>query len=820
MLNAPAITSSAQTGAATRFTVHGPRSAAHGPRVNALYSNTDAMNPQLMSYFLQRPENSPFLLTADLERSLTNIFEKPDWLLPRPYKIFFEDETTPPVLGFPVLYGQIFKEIDQRIERWIGEEIRAQLKEDGARERARQAFGAYVSGVMKIVENAMLSNLLADYHGAFWLAHSGELARHFQSIPKKLGAIDTQAARSQSDAVRFRIYTKWATEMREQMSRMGERMKPILDGEEERGLWFFRILQDNVLIFTEEFISPDLRELKSFFGGYLHRDFFAFKETFDRLLNYATQLVTTEAAFRNVLPIFGLPADQGVPVSLVLDRRFQEMLISHPTVQNLIGREEREQLRSISRRLQEYSALSSLRRGITPMTQSADGETLPLDRRSGIVYSRSTRPIDFGRPGVVDPMVHRFGLMYDISAFSQTLGDVAKTGQKGEFSAYRQMLLFQKKLSTITDRHVLQFEKFLGDGAFYTTRRAARLVYAAVEIQRFYADMRRKGFAFNKGLRIALNYGYYRLLPLKGTPDSTEHVIEFYGPGIVELSRLTTGKATKEVEEIQTFLVAHGYDQKEVQRFFAPLSSGSDLVDKEMEQREFFAYVNTNGHLANEGIVGSMAMAAELSQELTAESHLLYRLESKWGTYIGYRAAISAVEFVGVRLIGNVKLKGLDKVEIVEFVGFEREEVKDTRAEEGETLYALLRQEYHQGSLARRGDRSGGRGTAETRVPVSQLFFCVADGDGAHTQVYMGDWDPSSDTIRRCVRIAAVQLEFEIGVAPPYSTQLLKLRKKDIFERYATAGRDSYEESVPLAPLRAASGFRAFMIGETVEAVE
>lgn len=777
------------------------------------------MNPQLSAYFLQRPENAPFLLAADLDRSLTALFEKPDWLLPRPYKIFFEDEATPPVLGYPVLHADVIREIDQRLDRWLAEECRAQLKEEGARDRARQAFSLYVSGVMKIVENAMLSNLLADYHGVFWLAHSCDLARHLQGIAKRLTTIDVQAARTQADAIRFRIFTKWAAEMRDQMTRLGERMKPILDGEEERGLRFFRVLQDNVLIFTEEFVSPDLRELKSFFAGYLHRDFFAFKEIFDRLLDHASQLVASDPAFRNALPLFGLSAEQGAPVALVLDRRFQDMLLAHPAVQNIVGREEREQLRSVSRRLQEYSALSALRRGITWMSQTAEGDTVAVDRRTGIVYSRSTRPIDLGRPGVVDPMVHRFGLMYDISAFSQTLGDVAKTGQKGEFSAYRQMLLFQKKLSSITDRHVLQFEKFLGDGAFYTTRRAARLVYAAIEIQRFYAEMRKKGFAFNKGLRIALNYGYYRLLPLKGSPDSTEHVIEFYGPGIVELSRLTTGKATKEVEEIQAFLIAHGYDPKEVQRFFAPLSSGSDLVDKAMEQREFFAYVNTNGHLANEGIVGSMAMATELSQELEAEAHLLYRLESKWGTYIGYRAAISAIEFVGVRLIGRVKLKGLDKVEIVEFVGFERDEVKDTRAEEGETLYGLLRQEYHQGTMSRRGDGSARRGTAETRAAVRQLLFCVAGTEGTHTQVYMGEWDAENDAIRHCVRVAAVQLEFEIGVAPPYSPQLLKLRKKDIFERYLNTARDSFEESLPLAPLRSSSGFHAFLIGEVVEAV-
>lgn len=778
------------------------------------------MNPQLSAYFQQRPENAPFLLAADIERSLEILFERPDWILPRPYKIFFEDESASPILGMPVLYSDVIREIDLRIDRWLTEEIHAQLKKEGARERAHQAFGAYVAVVMKVVENAMLSNLLADYHGVFWLAHSVDLARHFQSVPKRLGAIDAQAARTQSDAIRFRIYSKWAAVMREQMTRIAERLAPVLDGEEERCLRFFRVLQDNVIIFTEEFISPDLRELKSFFSGYLHRDFFAFKESFGRLMGHATQLVSTDPALRGVLQHFGLPTDQGVPVALVLDRRFQEMLVHHPAVQNLLSREEREQLRSVSRRLQEYSALASLRRGLTWMTTSSDGDTVALDPRAGTVFSKSTRPIDFGRPGVVDPMVHRFGLMYDISAFSQTLGDVAKTGQKGEFTAYRQMLLFQKKLSAIADRHVLQFEKFLGDGAFYTTRRAARLVCAAIEIQRFYAEMRRKGFAFNKGLRIAINYGYYRLLPLKGSPDSTEHVIEFYGPGIVELSRLTTGKATKEVEEIQTFLIAHGYDQKEVQRFFAPLASGADLVDKQIEQREFYAYVNANGHLVNEGIVASMAMAAELSQELQSEGQQLHRLESRWGSYIGYRAATQTAELVGVRLIGRVKLKGLDNVEIVEIVGFERDDVKEFPADEGETLYGLLRQEYHQDSRSRRGEGSGGRAKGKRHAAVRQLLFCVAGTDGPHTQVYLGEWDAADDSIRHCLRVAAVQLEFEIGIAPPYSPQLLALRRDDVFERYSAAAMESFEDSVALASLRQAPNYRLFLIGETVETLE
>ena len=85
--------------------------------------------------------------------------------------------------------------------------------------------------------------------------------------------------------------------------------------------------------------------------------------------------------------------------------------------------------------------------------------------------------------------------------------------------------------------------------------------------------------------------------------SGSERITEFYGPGIVELSRLTTGKANKEIEEFASFLVAHGYDQQKVQLFFAPLSGGVDVIDHAQHAREFYAYVNSNGHLVNEGIV-------------------------------------------------------------------------------------------------------------------------------------------------------------------------------------------------------------------------
>src|SRR5436190_15413698 len=414
------------------------------------------------------------------------------------------------------------------------------------------------------------------------------------------------------------------------MTELSAKAGSLLEGEEQRGLQFFRLLQDDVLILTEEFVGPDLRELRSFLNGYLRRDFQSFRDSFERLRTTAADLMQRERNFRAALPLFGANPDQGVTLALLLDPRFENFLFDHPMAQNAVTREEREQFQLIARRVREFAVLNQLRRGIVWTNTLPDGEVVSADRRSATTYSRSTRPMDFGKPGVVDPMIHRFGMIYDMSAFSETLGRIRRGGGKEEIRSYRQMLVFQRKLDAIAQRHLLQFEKFLGDGAFYTTRRALRLVRAAVEIQRFYTEMKRKGFAFNKGLRIALNYGYYRLLPMKTAAESSEKITEFYGPGIVELSRLTTGKATKEIDDLASFLIAHGYDQQSVRQFFAPLARGVDVIDKTQHAREFYTYINTNGHLINEGIVASFAFLQELSTELTNEAQRLFRLKTPY----------------------------------------------------------------------------------------------------------------------------------------------------------------------------------------------
>jgi hypothetical protein len=772
------------------------------------------MSSALIEYFSARPDAATFLLPVDYEKTIEALFPHAESLLPEPYKIFPADETQPPTLGFALAETQVIKELDTKLDRWLSDEVVWQVtRNPNVKEKVQLSLAAYLTPLMKVAENAMMSNLLNDYHAVFWLAHSFDVARHFSSVPRRVSAIDIQAGRNQGDAYKYRIFSRWSTETRDQMTQLAAKASAILDGEEQRSLQFFRLLQDDVLIFTEEFIGPDLRELRSFLTGYLRRDFQSFRDGFDRLRNVATDLLQRDRTFRTSLPFFGISEDQGITTAVLLDGRFQSFFFELPAVQNTVSREDREQFQLIARRLREFAILNQLRRGITWLVTASDGRVLAADKRSGLAYSRSTRPLDFGRPGVVDPMIHRFGLIYDISNFSETLGNIRRAGRKEEVSSYRQMLLFQRKLESIAQRHLLIFEKFLGDGAFYTTRRSLRLIRAAIEIQHFYSEMRKKGFAFNKGLRIALNFGYYRLLPMKGAA-SNERITEFYGPGIVELSRLTTGKANKEIEEFASFLVAHGYEQTKVQQFFAPLARGVDVIDHTQHAREFFAYVNVNGHLINEGIVGSLSFLQELSNELSSEGQRLFRLRSPWGNYFGFDPAITGFEFIGVRIIGTVSLKGLDNIEVGEIVSFKPGEVEAVAIDSPELVMAL-RQEFHQREQG--GVAAVTTETTHEKLIPTEIVVCVKP-DAAENggEVLIGEWDPLSDDVRNPVRLPRADFQRLFSLTGELNAENLATNKQSVRETYLRLSDHIYTPAVQLASYRE-DEYAAFVLGDQVE---
>src|SRR5688572_25607055 len=157
----------------------------------------------LISYLEQRPEAMHFLLPTDLDRTLRDLFTQPDILLPHPMRIYPADETQEPILGFPVAESALMKDLDTKLDRWLAEETLFQVtRATDAKEKAQIAFNVYIGNLMKAAENALMSNLLSDYHAIFWLAHSFDLARHFGGLPRRISTIDVQAGRTLGDTLK------------------------------------------------------------------------------------------------------------------------------------------------------------------------------------------------------------------------------------------------------------------------------------------------------------------------------------------------------------------------------------------------------------------------------------------------------------------------------------------------------------------------------------------------------------------------------------------------------------------------------------------
>ena len=59
--------------------------------------------------------------------------------------------------------------------------------------------------------------------------------------------------------------------------------------------------------------------------------------------------------------------------------------------------------------------------------------------------SKATRPIDFMAPWVVDPLVERYGLVYDITEFSTIISLLGRAEKSALDNAFRMMFRFQRR---------------------------------------------------------------------------------------------------------------------------------------------------------------------------------------------------------------------------------------------------------------------------------------------------------------------------------------------------------------------------------------
>jgi hypothetical protein len=491
----------------------------------------------------------------------------------------------------------------------------------------------------------------------------------------------------------------------------------------------------------------------------------------------------------------GINIDLTKPWTLLEPRLLKVLSIADLLDSIGMSKAQAEIFRDLGLNLKRFELLAALRRRIVIMARRGNQLLLAEPSVRGPI-APTTRPFDFTSPGVVDTSVRRFGLVYDLTNFTATLEEVRKKGRIAEEKALQFMYVFQNRLEEIRHDNRLIFEKFLGDGGFYSSRRALRVIAAACEIQQAYHRLRQSGFPFDQGIRLALNHGVYRLLPMLGS-DREIRRFEFFGHGIVELSRLTTGKSSREVAEIAEFLIHAGYEASQVENFLAPIAEARS-VDRSSDDRPYTASLDSHGELINEGIVLTLDFVEHLDQELEVGSYteisehgvrwLLFPLDpDRPGPFQ-----------VGLRYLGVARLKGLAPVELVEAAVWSDIPAEAQMVSEGSSLISLLRRL--------------GQGTAEPAVTgpsnpqaIDQdlVVLTYLETDGSRSWIF-GRHRASDDVL-----LQAIFMPMQIPVLSddePVETWLFRNRF-ELERLYEGVRRTDSGSTMPISPLRQREGF-------------
>jgi len=629
--------------------------------------------------------------------------------LPRPQRIYLEDEVATPIHGFPVLVSERLKSLRQALINYVVQEERLQIgifrRQPADRAAYNQAWEVYRQHLCRAVENVTISSYGRKFPALFWLNHSLDLSALLKETPRRVSRESHELGRTRGDEIKYRVYDRYVDRIQSTVYDLMQRLASDTDEFEEE--LFPRLLTrmvDNVLILSEDHISPNLGELGSYFTGHLRIDGRDLRTRLETLAEWHREQLETDpdlgVAVRNLLG-----ADPARARDLLVRPGYVAFLSARPAwkADRLLSPQLIEVWEKLLVKLKEFELFHALRRMILPVEPAGEGYVASrksLNRtmvgRTDLHLSPTIRPMDFMAPWVVDPLVHRFGMIYDIADFSEVVSVLRRSGSDAQDSSFRRMFRFQRRVNRLAEDRRLKLEKYLGDGAFYSSRRGSSILVSSVQIQRLYAQAIADGFPFDHGLRVALNYGQYRLIPIHTGGFGGERY-EFFGHGLVELSRLTTGKATREIEEIKTMLVNLGYKQEVVHKFFAPvLQKNVDVINKREEERSYFAYINQNGNLINEGVVATASFIEQVDRENDFSE--LWQAEAWNRTWVAVEvpdmaAGRGAVPLlIGFRRLGIASLKGLDKLVVFEVV--------DLGEREGESPCADIKPMHGPGLMA------------------------------------------------------------------------------------------------------------------------
>ncbi len=631
----------------------------------------------------------------------------PEWeeVLPLPQRIFLSREEATPIQGFPILITEPLRELREHLAGYVEAEeefeVAALRGQPIGRTRLNAAWQRYERLLEPTTENACNSSFGRLYPSIFWLYHSVAVARLFKESPRRIRRADLEVGKEHGDRLKYVVFNHYLDKV---LSLTYDVARRVADATEEPEREHFPGLlarmRDNVLILTEDHVSPDLGELGSFFNGNLGIDGRDFRARMESLVAWHDRQLEDPSFRKAVGRLLAVEQHEG-SLHYLARPGYVGFLATQPSYdpERLLPPPWIKIWDTLVERLKEFELFSALRRLVIPIHEeggrlkcSAAAAGMALTGRREVELSDSTRPMDFMTPWVVDPLVQRFGLIYDITEFSAIVSALRRSGNQTQDASIRQIFRFQRRVNQMTKAHRLQLEKYLGDGALYSGRFPTRLVAAAIHLQRYYRRAREEGFQFDRGLRIALNYGKYRLLPIEG--GGGEQRYEFFGHGIVELTRLVTGKTSQEIDDVKTALLSRGYDPEHVDRFFAPVAQETvQPSDRLEESRAFYAYVNATGVLINEGIVATQRFVENLSG--SAEAADFFSATEGRRRYVAFTFDEgSGPVTVGIRKLGQALLKGLGSVAVYELIDGQAWEGRAFEPLRGTTLMAEVEKDF------------------------------------------------------------------------------------------------------------------------------
>jgi len=744
----------------------------------------------------------PVVLTSDeVAGGWRTLFPNLAACLPPPYPIFGADEEQVVTYGYPVLRSDGIRQLHRSLDTLVGAEVEYRLASEFDQTVDKRGVMAERNRLHRslslIMENVFMNDYGRGITEVFLLYLSSEVVRAVSQVPKLvrmvdrlcddeaatrhrnviagiLGGIIQRAAHGASDRLRTLAQV-----------RLAPRISPLLG----------MICSDHLLL-TESRLTEQMPSLDAYLRTRFRTDLATLDSVLENAIRRLSHLMARQSALGELLA-----SAAGINIDLtrswtLLEPRLLRALLSADLLDSIgLSKTQAAVYRELGLNLKRFELLAALRRRIVIMVRRGNQLVLAEPSVRGSV-APTTRPYDFTSPGVVDTSVRRFGLVYDLTNFTAILEEVRKKGRIAEEKALQFMYVFQNRLEEIRNDHRLIFEKFLGDGGFYSSRRALRVLAAACEIQQAYDRLRRSGFPFDQGIRIALNHGVYRLLPMLGS-DREIRRFEFFGHGIVELSRLTTGKSSREVAEIAEFLIHSGYDVSKVESFLAPIAEARS-ADRSATDRPYKAALDGHGELVNEGIVLTLDFVEHLEKELDVPSFTeVYEHGVRWLLFPLDPDRPGPFQ-VGLRFLGVARLKGLAPLELAEASVWTEIPADAQIITETSSLVALLRRLGH-GSVDPAALDDGPPSTIDEDL----VIVTYLDPDGSRCWVF-GRHRAGDDVLLQAIHMP-MQIPF-VNDDEPVETWLFRNRF-ELERLYQGIRRTDTGATIPVSPLRSKKGY-------------